>query len=485
VSLFIGPIRSIRFWPAGSGGHGVPTRVACSGHKLDVALQVVHSLDVRDPSYAATPASAGTRVLARSLLLLIASTAFAIGCASTRSLMPTPNLYASGAEPPFADLPASLQEPVAELVYVTDRTPMTDEGTLQYDAVRSPSAAWGIARVAIGKQLDWEILERESRNRHRSQPLPLAIESLEERGRFPATPYPRIEHRGTLRPDPAIVAEAVREGERFQSELLARMDAAGRRELVIFVHGYNNSFLQAAFTLAELWHFLGRKPVPLLYSWPAGYGGPTGYAHDRESGEFTIHHLKNLLRVLIATPEIERLNIVAHSRGADVATSALRELFIETRAAGRDARREFRITNQVLAAADLDVEVMAQRLIAEEVASAIGRITVYTNSEDKALRASEGLFGSSFRLGKVSSENLPPDAFAHLESQSNIDFVEMRGRASFLGHGYFHSHPGASSDLVLVLRYDRDPGAENGRPLEPVGPGFWALEDDYPLTAPE
>lgn len=417
---------------------------------------------------------------------MLASAALVLGCASTRPLMPAPNLYATGGEPPFAALPAALQEPVAELVYVTDRTPTADAaGALAYDSGRSRSAAWGIARVAIGDDLSWETLERESLARSRSDSLQLELASIEERGRFPATPYPRVEHDGALRPDPEIVAEAAREGERFRSELVARMDAAGRRELLIFVHGYNNSFEQAAFTLAELWHFLGREPVPLLYTWPAGHGGPTGYAHDRESGEFTVYHLKNLLRVLGATPEIERVNIVAHSRGTDVATSALRELVIEARAAGRDIRQEFRIANLVLAAADLDVEVMAQRLVAEDVAAAFGRITVYTSDADKALQASEGLFGSSFRLGKVSEEDLPAGAFEQLERQGNIDFVEMRGRTSFLGHGYFHSHPGASSDLVLVLRYDRDPGAENGRPLEPVGPGFWAIDDDYPLASQE
>ena len=36
--------------------------------------------------------------------------------------------------------------------------------------------------------------------------------------------------------------------------------------------------------IAELWHFLGRQGVPILYTWPAGFGGLRGYTRDRESG---------------------------------------------------------------------------------------------------------------------------------------------------------------------------------------------------------
>jgi hypothetical protein len=51
-----------------------------------------------------------------------------------------------------------------------------------------------------------------------------------------------------------------------------------------------------------------------------------------------------------------------------------------------------------------------------------------------------------------------------------------------LGHGYFHSSPAASSDLILVMRYGRRPGAENGRPLKNLQEGFWMLENDYLLS---
>jgi esterase/lipase superfamily enzyme len=44
-----------------------------------------------------------------------------------------------------------------------------------------------------------------------------------------------------------------------------------RKEVFIFVHGFHNDFNDAAFVMAELWHFLGRIGVPIVYTWPSGY----------------------------------------------------------------------------------------------------------------------------------------------------------------------------------------------------------------------
>ena len=67
--------------------------------------------------------------------------------------------------------------------------------------------------------------------------------------------------------------------------------------------------------------------------------------------------------------------------------------------------------------------------------------------------------------------------FADLELGSSS--IDANVTSSFLGHGYFHKNPAVSSDLVLVLRYDLDSGAENGRPLKRKEGIYWELTDDY------
>ena len=72
------------------------------------------------------------------------------------------------------------------------------------------------------------------------------------------------------------------------------------------------------------------------------------YSYDRESGEFTLFHFKQLVRFVSAIPEVEKVHLIAHSRGTDVVSTAMRELVIETRAAGSDPRERYRIDNIVL-----------------------------------------------------------------------------------------------------------------------------------------
>jgi hypothetical protein len=52
--------------------------------------------------------------------------------------------------------------------------------------------------------------------------------------------------------------------------------------------------------------------------------------------------------------------------------------------------------------------------------------------------------------------------------------------AGAFGHDYFHSNPAVSSDLILLLRYQKEPGPENGRPLLVKENGFWSIDDKYP-----
>ena len=48
-------------------------------------------------------------------------------------------------------------------------------------------------------------------------------------------------------------------------------------------------------------------------------------------------------------------------------------------------------------------------------------------------------------------------------------------------HFYFYGHPAISSDLILLLRDNRGPGADNGRPLADEAGGLWRIDEDYPV----
>jgi esterase/lipase superfamily enzyme len=244
------------------------------------------------------------------------------------------------------------------------------------------------------------------------------------------------------------------------------------------VHGVNTEFNDAALNLADVWHFTGRHGVPIFYSWPAANKGMFGYFKDRESGEFSIYHVKETIRTLASTPGLNKLHIIAHSRGTDIVTTALRELVIEFRAAGKNPRDVLKIENLILAAPDLDFGVVRQRLIAEKFGLAIGQLTVYMNQDDGALGLSQFLM-AGLRFGKLSQVDLSDNDRIIFEQVKNVNFVSVEGISSFLGHSYYRNHPGVLSDISILVRQNLKPGDE-GRPLIHQQINFWTLPEDYP-----
>ena len=424
---------------------------------------------------------------ARSTCLLVA-VLLIVGCSSQRTLMPTPDIYARGIMQPFADtLPAELKSTDVNIMYATDRvqTPRED-GRLDYGMGRDHTLAFGEAVVNIGGETSWEELAADAHTRVRSNTLGLDIESVTEVTRGPRDSLINYGADGKL----VMTTEVTEQFEAMISSLedmiRERLAIAPRNEILIFVHGVANSFDDALYTTAELWHYLGREFVPIAYSWPAGRGGLLrGYTYDRESSEFTVFHFKRFVDWLATIPEVEGIHVIAHSRGTDVALTAIRELSIEARARGESPLDRYKLRNVVIAAPDINLEVTLQRTEREGTRWAAERWTTYSSPGDKSIGLSEWLF-SGTRFGKLVYDDMDDmdkvlaENFARIDSTGNDSVIQYAGKTGrSRSHNYFRTIPVVASDLVLAVRYGRSPGAENGRPLEHVGGLFWRIDDDY------
>jgi esterase/lipase superfamily enzyme len=399
--------------------------------------------------------------------------------------MPTPNIYVDGKYQLFdANLAPELRSSKVDLLYVTDRAPdPKKDGTMRYGYERSPALAFGSCVVEIGRNLTWEELVAQSTVRRRPHAPSLTVRTITELGRLAPTPLPLVESDGKLVVDPAAIAHQQKLADVFREEIRRRLGLTPVKEAFIYVHGFNNTFDYAASVLTEFWHFGGRPGVPILYTWPAGSPGLLkGYNHDRESGEFTIYHLKQFIRALGSMPEVKRIHIIAHSRGTDVAASALRELMIEDRGAGRSARETYKIGHVVLASPDLDVDVMSQRFTAELFFDVCERLTVYVSKKDKAIGLAAWLFRSRERLGQLRIESLDEAGKARLKQVGRVDIVDARVKTGGMGHSYYHSSPAVSSDLLLDVRYGFAAGSPQ-RPLKEIAPHYWVIDNErYPFA---
>ncbi len=408
------------------------------------------------------------------------------GCVESRQLMPTPNLYTDEKATLFEALPQEYASTLVELIYVTDRAPETDEaGNLRYGYGRSNSLAVGTTVVDLGQNATWEELVEASRTHTRFGDFELRLVSIDEFGRLPPTPMPYEVIDGEVVEDPEAIAALDTIVARLHAEIKRRLALTPRKDVFLYVHGYHNTFEDATFALAELWHFLGREGLPIVYTWPAGHPGIFGYTYDRESSEFTVFHLKQVIKWLSEQPEIENIHLIAHSRGTDVAVSAFRELVIWARGAGLNPRERFKIKNFVMAAADLDMQVVSQRISAERLGLEVDQVTVYTSPDDQAIGIAELFFASPRgRVGTLEISELNEQEIKTMKANAaRVTIVNFDGgRSTGYGHDYFRTNAAVSSDLVLKLRYGFKPG-EAGRPLEHIGLNFWRIPEGYPANA--
>ncbi len=353
--------------------------------------------------------------------------------------------------------------------------------------------AFGSTTILFGEGMTWDALVKQSLLVERTTPMDLKLGPTKELGRYPRIPYAvAVTPAGLTRAAAAVDAHEAATRE-LQAEIARRLALSPRKEMVLFVHGVNNTFTEAALTMGEMCHFLGREFVCGIFTWPAGgkRGILFGYNEDYESSTFAIEHLRKTIRTIAGVPGLARIHLLAHSRGTDVLASALSELSNEAYMQQSSLPRRFKIGNVVLMAPDLDADVAPAKMFSilsdpdlpygaapnprAVIPPSPGfHLTIYVSPDDKALATSSWLFGSIARLGRVEASMLTPEQIEQAGKLGFFDVIQIRGTTDFFGHGYFHSNPMASADLIAMIRYGLKPN-EPGRPLVEVKRPFWRV----------
>ena len=247
-----------------------------------------------------------------------------------------------------------------------------------------------------------------------------------------------------------IPADSVRFLQRVRDDL-ARTRS---RDLLVFVHGYNSSFEDAALRLAQIVADMGFDGTAVLFSWPS-QGALSGYVRDQQTARNAGWHLLRLLRDQLPRTNPDRIHVIAHSMGSEVLSKALSLV---------DPRDSLpRLGQVVFAAPDVDARIFAREILPILRQRAAG-VTLYASSDDDALRASRALNGV-WRLG------LGGDSLTVLPGMTTVDATRVRG--DLLGHTLF-GNAALLSDLHAVLTEGRAPSERRllqGR--RPDGAVFW------------
>ena len=164
-----------------------------------------------------------------------------------------------------------------------------------------------------------------------------------------------------------------------------------RRDVLVYVHGFNQSFETAALDAARLSDGLEFRGETMLFSWPSK-NSLMGYMYDRESAMWSRDALEGMLDELILDPSVGTVHIIAHSMGTMVAVEALRQLY---------DRRSASMTNRfgaiVLASPDIDMDSFTSSVA--RLGSMSRKITVLTVANDRALGTMRDMAGGVTRVG--------------------------------------------------------------------------------------
>ena len=162
--------------------------------------------------------------------------------------------------------------------------------------------------------------------------------------------------------------------------------------LLVFVHGYNVSFPDAVFRLAQLTNDASITAAPVLFTWPSR-GDLVGYYYDRESASFARDPMEFLLSEAAKNENVTEITILAHSMGSWIVMETLRQMAI------REGRVPDKVTDVILAAPDLDIDVFEQQFLT--LGEERPHFTFLVSSDDRALGISRMLAGGVQRVGAV------------------------------------------------------------------------------------
>ena len=240
----------------------------------------------------------------------------------------------------------------------------------------------------------------------------------------------------------------------FSANAAGDLASAGRN-LLVFVHGFDNTFEDAITRAAFNREFLAKSGNPatdttvLAFSWPSlgqifSFPAPDGdYRHDQKMATLSGVHLMSFLAQIEPLLRRARANgcrtyLLAHSMGNLALESAVENWFLH----GNGNAQLFDVT--ILAAADCGFDAFGQPHLTglDGLSLLTSRVSIYYSGEDEVLDVSKlvnGLqrLGQDGPQGRTDQTAFPAAAFRMFDATSINDY----GRNFLTSHQYYRLSP--------------------------------------------
>ncbi|WP_086776009.1 alpha/beta hydrolase [Vibrio coralliirubri] len=300
---------------------------------------------------------------------------------------------------------------MVDVFFATDRAIDNEKDVYEYYGAERADVTYGITQVSIPQ--DHEIGALES-------PTWWKFEFSED-------------------PDKHVILQSISqfEKENYFEKLKGRVGVSSDNDLLIYVHGYNVTFSDAARRTAQMVYDLSFDGAAVFYSWPS-HGKMLKYTSDEVNVQWTQANITAFLKDVVEKSDAENIYLIAHSMGNRALTRSYVDLM--------RSNPEFsgKVREVILAAPDIDADVF-KRDIAPEMVKSNTPITLYASSEDIPLQVSREVHAGYPRAGDA-GENL-----VVLDGVETIDATNVG--TGFLDHSYYAEERPVISDIFNILHH--------------------------------
>ncbi|WP_312538406.1 alpha/beta hydrolase [Achromobacter mucicolens] len=389
-------------------------------------------------------------------------------CSSPVQLMPTPVKFTTGQVDPFAHK-AAADTTAIPLLYATNRAVFLESRQPFYSIFPSDTLRLGVAKVQIGDgTLDWDQLRQLSTSdSQRGRPV-LSLERMEE----------------LVALGPQTDAESSPEAQAYFALINDALAVSRHRDLIIYVHGFNNAVWRGTAQAAQFHHFTGRQAVVLVFLWPSA-ASLLAYATDVRAARESVPAFARLIELLARNTNAEHINVLAFSAGARIASEGLATLAQPKHGETREAlRARLRLGQIYFAAPDEDTYRFVTDL--RQYIDLTERVSLGANLDDRALRFAARHQRAS-RAGRPSADDLTEEQVQFINAASqqlNFDMIWVDPRAipdlNRRAHSFWFGNAWVSSDVLMQFLWHKAPaerGLQEGYTQQ--GMRFWTFPPDY------
>jgi esterase/lipase superfamily enzyme len=247
-----------------------------------------------------------------------------------------------------------------------------------------------------------------------------------------------------------IGADAVR------NEMAAAVAGNAQKSALVFVHGYNVAFADAALRTAQIAHDLSFAGIPVFFSWPS-LGTTRGYWHDEETVQLSLAAFDSFLDTL-GSIGVTEIYLIAHSMGNRLVTSVLRDRSATNRLPAN-------LRELMLAAPDINEQIFREIILPSMAALQGVHRTIYASSNDVALRASKAVHEYR-RVGETDGGVLTFTGFETIDASGVAPILRA------FGHSYVMDSAKVLGDIaeVLSLHFTAD---QRNLPRQGTPPAAW------------